>query len=243
MIGRAISGSSPDEVYAARSETEDRLRFRLTYEGPLRAKQKDALSGQTDPRAPHTHEIREVFHGQLKRLWETNRFLSEARRWSKGAETPDPMTAAFAHVTPFDNELVPLKDFVAGRYMKDNYRFVPLVLGQWELECDLNILFLRRDIPGSVIHAGDIDNRIKNLIDALRVPAPNELRGNENPKEGQDPFFVLLEDDKHVTGFRVETDTLLDPCNGAETDQSYVKLVITVKIRPYSVTEFNLGFA
>jgi hypothetical protein len=36
----------------------------------------------------------------------------------------------------------------------------------------LNILFLRADIPGKVVQSGDIDNRLKTLFDALRMPQP-----------------------------------------------------------------------
>lgn len=219
------------------------MRFRLTYSGPLRAKQKDALPQQIDPRAPHTHDIRKQFHGQLKRLWETSRFLSETKRWSNDTSTVDHMPDGFGRLAPDENEMIPLQESVANQFEREGYRFVPLVLGAWDLECELDILFLRRDIPGGVVHAGDLDNRIKNLIDALRIPAKNELRGNETPGEGEEPFFVLLEDDKHVTGLRVETDTLLDPIAPGDVDHSHVKLVISVRIKPYNVTMFNLGFA
>jgi hypothetical protein len=76
-------------------------------------------------------------------------------------------------------------------------------------------LFLRRDIPGSAIGAGDLDNRIKTLIDTLRRPLnANKARGNEMPAEGEDPFYCLLEDDRLVSHLEVETDTLLDTPTG-----------------------------
>jgi hypothetical protein len=103
----------------------------------------------------------------------------------------------------------------------------------------------RRDVPGSVISAGDLDNRIKTLVDTLRRPASiQELRGNEKPTAGEDPFFCLLEDDKLVTHLAVETDTLLDlPTGSVEDDRREVKLIITVELKPNDVTMFNLGFA
>jgi hypothetical protein len=109
----------------------------------------------------------------------------------------------------------------------------------------LQILFLRRDAPGSVIIAGDLDNRIKTLIDALRRPLnANELRGNETPGEGEDPFYCLLEDDKLVSHLEVETDTILDPPkNNSPEELRRVRTVITVEIKPYYVTLFNLSFA
>ncbi len=95
------------------------------------------------------------------------------------------------------------------------------------------------------ISAGDLDNRLKTLIDTLRRPRNDrELRGNEIPGEGENPFFCLLEDDNLVTHLSVETDTLLDPPTGnKELDQRQVKLVITVDLKPLDVTMFNLSFA
>ena len=107
----------------------------------------------------------------------------------------------------------------------------------------MHVLFLRHDIPGSAIQAGDIDNRIKTLIDALRLPQnKNELvEADEHPGEGEDPFFCLLEDDNQVSSFAVETDTLLDPPDGPNEGRS-VKLIVTVELRPYFATPFNLSF-
>jgi hypothetical protein len=109
----------------------------------------------------------------------------------------------------------------------------------------LDILFLRHDPPGSVVHAGDLDNRIKTLIDALRKPqGAIELRGNETPTDDEDPFFCLLEDDKLVTGLTVESDRYLEPPNGRkDADNRRAHIVITVDVRPYDVTSFNVSFA
>jgi hypothetical protein len=95
-----------------------------------------------------------------------------------------------------------------------------------------------------VISAGDLDNRIKTLIDTLRKPQnANELRGHETPSAGEDPFFCLLEDDDLVTGLTVETDMLLDPPCEGDAGQAQVKLIISVELRPSHVTMFNLSFA
>ena len=121
---------------------------------------------------------------------------------------------------------------------------MPLVREDWSLLCSVSILFLRRDPPGSVIHAGDIDNRLKTVIDALRRPRnAMELVGHENPGEGEDPFFVLMEDDKQVSHLEVETDTLLDPPSDDDADKRRARLVITVELRPYYATMFNLSFS
>lgn len=112
------------------------------------------------------------------------------------------------------------------------------------MSCGLDVLFLRYDPPGSLVHAGDLDNRVKTLIDALRKPDhANQLRDNEFPAAYEDPFFVLLEDDKLVTALSVTTDTLLDPGETDKPDPHHVHLIITVTIRPIYTTMFNLSFA
>ena len=50
-------------------------------------------------------------------------------------------------------------------------RFVPLVSKAGGFTCSLDILFLRRDDPeGPIESGGDIDNRLKVLLDGLRMP-------------------------------------------------------------------------
>ena len=220
------------------------MRFRLTYEGELRSSQKDPINGQNDKLAEHKHSIRKIFHKQLKHLWSSNKFLREHRMYPDAnvVLTPANQGAVWGGE---DDSKIPMSEWVAGHYVENNYRFVPLVREENSLLCSLNILFLRRDIPGSVISAGDLDNRIKTLIDSLRRPRNGrELRGNENPEADENPFFCLLEDDKLVSQLSVETDTLLDPPGGnKDEDQRRVKLFITVDLKPYDVTMFNLSFA
>ena len=149
----------------------------------------------------------------------------------------------YAMWAPNEDQLEPLVDVVAARHAKLGYRFVPLVTEYFDLLCSLHILFLRHDVPGSAIQAGDIDNRIKTLIDALRVPHNQAelVRNDACPRDDEDPFFCLLEDDNQVSGFSVETDTLLEPPDGSSDDRN-VKIVVTVELRPYFATPFNLSF-
>jgi hypothetical protein len=223
------------------------MRFRLTYEGELKATQRDAADEQIKPDrlAEHKMMIRRNFHRQLRHLWDTNKFLREHKinpdvdLWSK-------ITPGSGELWVTDKErLRPMREVIPLSYQYNGFKYPPLVRSKWSLLCSLEIIFLRRDIPGSIISAGDIDNRIKTLIDSLRIPKNrNELPTNVTPEADEHPFYVLLEDDNQVSGLAVETDTLLDPPRGpAAFDQREVKLIITVDIRPYDVNMFNLSFA
>jgi hypothetical protein len=216
----------------------------MTYEGPLRATQGEARLNQLEPMAGHKQTIRKAFHTQLKQLWTVNKFLREHRLSWKGPKPSRPIGDENSYWAENDNK-GPMAEVIAESYKEFGYRFVPLVREEISLLCSLQILFLRRDAPGSIItSAGDIDNRIKTLIDGLRRPRnANELVGNETPGPGENPFFCLLEDDKQVTHLEVETDTLLDPVSGATADQSFARVIITVDIRPYYATMFNLSFS
>jgi hypothetical protein len=108
--------------------------------------------------------------------------------------------------------------------------------------CALDILFLRRDEPGSLIKSGgDIDNRIKVLFDAMRIPqASEELKGTR-PDQDEEPFFCLLEDDRLITEVKVTTDKLLAPCGLGERVND-VHLVIHVRTLVLEAREGNRAF-
>jgi hypothetical protein len=181
--------------------------FRLTYGGHLLG------SARSDPRTKHKHEIRRVFHRQLSRFWRNSAFLSKAK-FVDG---------------------IPLSERLANNYSRCGYRWVPLV--KEGMLCDINVLFLRSDAPGALVKSGDIDNRIKTLLDALRMPTKvDELGGYTTPLETEDPFFVLLDDDKNISSLSVDTDAMLEPLAGKETiDVNDARLVITIGVRTYDV--------
>ena len=121
------------------------------------------------------------------------------------------------------------------------FRFVPLVSPSLNLICELHIFMLRPESPGALItQGGDIDNRLKTLFDALRMPK----KESELPKDAvvapdEDPFFCLLEDDNLITGVSVKTDRLLF---SSEND-SQVHLDILVETRPTKMmTKINNGY-
>jgi hypothetical protein len=133
---------------------------------------------------------------------------------------------------------------IADQHRKWGYRFVPLVTEYLNLLCGLDILFLRPEDPGKLVQGGDIDNRLKTLFDALRMPhEQSELGGYDSPSDGEDPFFCLLRDDSLISNVSVDTDSLLEPVQESKYQANDARLVITVKIRPQQLDIDNIQFA
>ena len=165
------------------------------------------------------HSIRKVFHPQLQNLWNQVP-LSTHQKYLERSKDP--------------NELSILKEVGA-------FAFAPLVTEKLRMVAELNILFLRPEPPGAIItQGGDIDNRIKTLLDAFKVPAqPNSLPKAAIPEIHETPFFCLLEDDNLITNLNIETDRLLDSSNSPNE----VVLIIRVKTKLLGVTYGNIGLA
>ena len=202
------------------------MEFRLTYQGPLYSTQNSPRPGQLDKRADHKYEIRNAFHRQLRHLWEITPFLKKPRAIRVGASG----SSACHDIST-----------LSAKHQLYGFKFVPLVTQDIGLLCGLDILLLRRDRPGAVVWAGDIDNRIKTLIDSLRIPTANEGYANRTADEDQSPLFCLLEDDKLVTKLSIETDQLLEDVSITPND-SDVRIVVTVALRPFEMHLGNMEF-
>jgi hypothetical protein len=216
----------------------------LRYRGPLQSTQ--ARDRTVGPLADHKQEIRKIFHRQLRHLWADNKFLSETKLTPSAAAKLDQPISDLSQDWGLTNEAGrPLIDMISDRFHRNGYRFVPLVREEMAVTCSLDVMYLRRYNHGHLFYAGDIDNRMKTLIDALRMPTDPQEFGKYGAQEAnEDPFFVLLQEDKLVTGFSVETDLLLDyEDRHDENALREVNLIISVSIKPYSVTLFNLNFA
>lgn len=121
------------------------------------------------------------------------------------------------------------------------FTFKPLVTEKLCLISELTITMLRPEPPGSIVtHGGDIDNRLKTLLDSLKMPKETgEIPKTDFPQEGEDPFCCLLEDDKLISKLSVATDQLLEP----NQDPSIVHLLIHVRTKATRVTFHNIGLA
>ena len=84
------------------------MQFHLTYEGLLLGSSRD------NTRPDHKHEIRRVFHRQLRRLWEGHPWLNQVKHG---------VYVGFEHISPD----TPLREGLAQQFTRGNYRYVPLV--------------------------------------------------------------------------------------------------------------------
>jgi hypothetical protein len=162
----------------------------------------------------HKHEIRKLFHAQLRTLW-------NQKPLSEHPDLLQPRT-------------------VPGNYSflrtLDAFTFAPLITAETNAITELSITLLRPEPPGGLItQGGDIDNRLKTLFDSLTMPRhANALPPNARPDSDEEPFFCLLEDDNLVTSLTVNTQQLLEPA----IDSSLVDLYISVTTH---VTRTTMG--
>lgn len=137
--------------------------------------------------------LRRVFHQQLTEFWKQNPLKDYRHLW--------------------DSSLPLFKDESDIRQKRGLFDFVPLVNEHMHLVADLQVHLLRSEPPGSVkAQSGDLDNRIKTLLDALRMPrVADEIPTNDAPSTDERPFFCLLEDDALINSFSVVTHRWLEP--------------------------------
>jgi len=192
-------------------EQQDDMEFTLTYRGPLKA--------NAGPR--EKQKIRRVIHQQLRTLWGQNPLAMLLASKPNYYLVDHPPAGWLSIIRPLCG-----------------FRLAPLVTPDLYLIAELTITFLRPEAPGSLItQGGDIDNRIKTLLDALRIPKDSkELPAGDVPGQHEDPFSCLLEDDNLVTRLAVTTDRLLEPVSSP----SEVLLLIRVLIKRTIGTMENL---
>jgi hypothetical protein len=121
------------------------------------------------------HRIRLEIEPQLKKLWEQEPLRG---LWIKKERDGSS-----------NNELIK---------SVDSRPFLPIVTSQLHLYAEINIEMIRPGKPGDLVQGGDIDNRLKTLFDALRMPNEvNELV--EASEDNESPCHCLLEDDCLIT--------------------------------------------
>lgn len=198
----------------------------LTYRGLLPASQ------QGSSKVAEKHAIRECFSRQLKKKFATHATLVN---WSR-----DPGRAvlkagkvvwaadAAKHVSCFCD----VEAF--------GYTFRSVVAGHNGLACHLDIELWSRELHGVLLSDGDLDNRLKTLIDSLTMPRHE----NQIPAIGElspDPTFCLLEDDSLVTKLSVSVERWdEEPAPGERP--AVVQVRVRAHIEPYEPRAYHFGF-
>ncbi len=173
--------------------------------------------------------MRQYFHSQIKELWNQQPLNKHLDLTDITYEPTD--TRGSTVVTAYEKPSI-VRTVGA-------YNFASIVSSKINLVADLTVTLLRPGPPGAIVtQGGDIDNRIKTLLDTLKIPnGPSALpKGVFSAAEG-DPLFCLPKDDSLITGLTIKTDRLLEP----NTSPSQVVLLIHVRTRPTLGTFLNLG--
>lgn len=196
--------------------------FVLRYRGPLAS-----TGGPRDK-----HRIRCSIHPQLGALCAQEPLLQQAQAENlhegvlKGRQVEVPR---------------PLGDILFFVVRLGGFRFVPLIHRPHNLACSLDVIFLRRERPGAIVHGGDLDNRLKTLFDALRMPHDESELAGITPSHPEERILCLLEDDSLITRVSVHTHQLLEPLTAGQ-DASSVDLLMHVSIHSTYPMWGNLGF-
>ena len=195
------------------------MEFDLKYRGLLPA------ATSNNKRVPEKHTIRQSVREQLEILW------AKDSRFAK--IDPSKLQRGTKEGGRF-NVQRPIGDVPAAwlyHHPVRDIQFVPLITHVREARCRLAVRLFRRQPPGEIIaRGGDLDNRLKTLFDALRMPH-NADELPEGVPLGPSPFLCLLDDDALITKVSIETFGLLTPPRPGE-DADYVELDVGVEVVP-----------
>lgn len=206
------------------------MRFHLIYHGKLPASANKA-------KPDDVRRIREEISPQLEYLWHTHHALRSLSEQAAVKRPASGVTRLGTNLTPRElAEHYPSEyEYLAGQIHVRDKAYIPVIRESLSLSCELSILFLRQEEAGRLVtQGGDLDGRIKCLLDALRMPSPDE---QERSPPNLDRIFCLMQGDELVSRLDVETDRLLFP---QTTHQHEVHLTIEVSINVLKVTPYNI---
>lgn len=207
------------------------MRFHLVYDGQL------GSSGNSSKKPGSVVQIRRALSPQLEQLWKTHNSLKVLAREGVVQKQGSTLTILDPSRSPIDLARQHPNDFeyLGGPIGVGDKKYTPLVRESLSLACEIDILFLRNQDPGDIFsQAGDIDNRIKTLFDALRMPKRSEQE--QNPPE-ENHLYVLLQDDSLISDFAVRTDRLLVH----EPEKQRVNLIMDIKLNVLQVGPHNMA--
>ncbi len=161
--------------------------------------------------------IRREIEPQLRRLWTVPPFDSVAKYKVLGS--------------------YPAESCYVGKKVGD-VTYIPCISTRLQMRAELQIHLLSAALPGGLVQCGDIDNRLKTLLDALSIPKPQQVPKNpETDSDGQ--MFCLLEDDHLVTRIDVTNDRLLTVPDHSRD------VIVLINVHPvaFTVTTANIGIS
>ena len=220
---------------------EAQMKFTLTYDGDLPS------AGNGNKRTKEKQQIREHLSPQLAELWRISPSLQYALTNRYVAKQGGYLSGGIHHLAqpeehyPFVPNAAQRDHFIdlCEEVERGDFKFLPLVRRNYGTICGLKILFMRQESEGKVVQGGDLDNRIKTLLDALTLPNTDQLASAPPSGNVSQPIHCLLEDDAMVSSLSVETRRLL---TRPDARNSEVRLVIDVDVRVPDVRDYNTLF-
>ena len=209
-------------------EGDNVIEFRLLYEGNLPSQSPG------NGRVREKHHIRKQVHKQLRVLWETEAPLIGRSGKNERENAREPKRASWAETQAATNSY-------------HGWSFVPLICPDLFLTCVLDIVFLRVEKRDYVIESGDLDNRLKVLGDALKMPSLQDAKVlNEKgivPEADEVPMYCLLGDDKLISEIKVSAGQLLMLPSSPTPDPNHVYLQMHVKAKLTRMVLGNMDLA
>lgn len=187
------------------------VEFRLLFEGKL----------PSNGSASEKHAIRRSFHPQLRELWRTTENLKYLAM-NKGNDGVPTLSD--------DDRFAKGIAAIGKNWNRAGYNLVPLVTPEMTLRCSLDVVMLRPENEFGILKNGDIDNKLKTLFDALRIPESTSETGGATPDVDDDPLFVLLQDDGLITEVKVATDRLLLLPNQRSVRKDDAHVIIHIRL-------------
>jgi len=164
------------------------LEFHLVYQGLL-------PSAGNKPHSREKHFIRRYLHKQLVNAWNTKYPLKARQEVFSRSDKPTHDPVIWKGLDTSQDEFI--------KHLNGK-RYLPIVIESLALVCKLNILLL--SMGSNVMDTGDLDGRVKTILDALKMPKRDDYAEGD-----EDPLFCLLEDDKSISDLRVTADLLMAP--------------------------------
>lgn len=223
-----------DALIANMSYARELMRFHLVFRGLL-------PSAGNKPKPSYAAHIRKKLHPQLQELWRTHHVMKRVARTGI-IKRDDGAAYLVTSEGPFDVErdierfpAGPDEVDLTGPIISGGHSFRPLIRESLQLNCSLSVTFLRHDDPlQGVTQNGDLDGRIKCLLDALTMPKP-EIAVRFPPQS--EPMYCLMESDALISDLEIETGRLLSP---GDRHKHEVQLIIEVAVNVLRVGPWNM---